>query len=105
MRILKWAVAVVLLCSVLGATVAMTWVTPRVARLALRVACPTVFVEDRSLDYAVDKLRNLGLLPVDITPFVSLHVDPLTRVVTAKMLGVASYSAAYFPGEGCVLQD
>ena len=105
MKILKWAIAVVLLCSVVGAAVAITWVTPRVARLALRVACPTVFVEHRSLDYAVDKLRNLGLLPVDITPFVSLHADPPTRVMTVKMLGIVSYSAAYFPGEGCVLED
>lgn len=73
-------------------------------RLALRLACPTVFVEGRSLDTAVEKLRTLGLLPVDITRFVSLDLDRPNQRLSATAFFVVRRQSVYYSGEGCVLQ-
>lgn len=73
-------------------------------RLVLRMACPTVFVESRSLDIAMDKLRTLGLLPVDVTRFVSVELDETAGRMSATAFGLITQTAVYYPGEGCVLQ-
>ncbi len=62
-----------------------------------RVACSCRFVAGRSLeDCAKDKVGGMEL--------VSLSEDAEARSVTARMLLLASDTAAYREGYGCVLQ-
>jgi len=62
-----------------------------------RVACSCRFVAGRSLDdCAKDKLKGMEL--------VSLSDDAEAKSVTARMLFLASDTATYREGYGCVLQ-
>jgi len=67
------------------------------AAYGARVACSCRFVAGRSLeDCAKDKVGGMQL--------VSLSEDAAARSVTARMLLLASDTAAYREGYGCVLQ-
>lgn len=62
-----------------------------------RVACSCRFVADRSLeDCTKDKLKGMEL--------VSLSDDTEAKSVTARMLFLASDTAAYREGYGCQLE-
>ncbi len=65
---------------------------------AARVACSCRFVAGRSLDdCAKDKLDGMGL--------ISLSEDAAAKSVTASLPLIASDTATYRKGYGCLLQE
>jgi hypothetical protein len=103
MRIIKVILISLFALLAVAAGAAIARFAPPTARLVLRVACPTVFIEKRTIGYAEEKIRHLGLLPVDPASVVNITVTENEMIAT--VLGMVRHRAVYHPGEGCVLQD
>jgi hypothetical protein len=103
MRLAKWSVVLVLTVLVLVTTTVAARTAPKIARLTLRVACPTVFIEERPVQYAIEKIRHLGFLPVDPFRFTTIRVEG--RTMHVEVLGVFRHHASYHAGEGCVIEN
>ena len=98
----RWLWLMVLVIALLGAA----WITwgdglrktgATGSAYAARVACSCRFVAGRSLDdCAKDKLEGMGL--------ISLSEDAAARSVTASLPFIASDTATYRKGYGCLLE-
>ena len=99
---------VIVLLLLFAAGLAAVWLSPFGQRLrgdaiagtayGARVACSCRFVAGRSMkDCEKDKLAGMGM--------ISLSADETAKSVTASVPLLASDTAAYRKGYGCVLQS
>ena len=100
LRVLGW-VCLALLVALVGA---LAWHWPRISKDAIagasfgaRVACACHYVEGRPLDQCrADFEPGMAL--------VMLSDDSATKSVTARFPLLATQTATFRPGEGCVLE-
>ncbi|MBO81036.1 MAG: hypothetical protein CL801_06425 [Citromicrobium sp.] len=102
-----WPRILLVLLLVLASIAAIAWFANRTAingyavtgaSYAARVGCSCRYIGGRSIgDCAKDKVAGMEM--------VSLSDDPSTRSVTASFPLVASQTATYREGYGCVLEE
>jgi hypothetical protein len=102
-----WPRIILVLLLVLASIAAIAWFANRTAingyavtgaSYAARVGCSCRYIGGRSIgDCAKDKVAGMEM--------VSLSDDPSTRSVTASFPLVASQTATYREGYGCVLEE
>lgn len=75
----------------------------RTALLTARMACPTVYVEGREIEFALRRLDGLGFTPFTISEVVRVRRDEARRRMEVTAFGRYTVEAVHYPGEGCVL--
>jgi hypothetical protein len=74
------------------------------AHIVARLACPAVFIEGRTTDFAIDRAQSLGIFPFEVASVVRVTTKTDERLVLVRSFGLFESRARYYPQEGCVLE-